>query len=225
MPRQGRIIVTGELFHVTQRGNYKQCIFEDDFDRVHYLKLFEEYKNKYGLELFAFCLMDNHVHFIVKPLHAHSLAETMCRCHQRYAYYLHKKREVQGHLWQERFYSCLLYGDHISHALRYVERNPVRAGMVAQPWDYSWSSARAHLGTEYKIITLSDCSSYVGDINWRDFISQYDDEEQIKQIRENTLRGLVVGPQEAIINLELILGRDILTKPRGRPRVINSDRH
>ena len=83
-------------------------IFEDDYDRIHYLKLFEEYKNKYGLEVLAFCLMNNHVHFIVRPLRVDSLAQTICRSHQRYAHYLHKKREVNGHLWQERFYSCLL---------------------------------------------------------------------------------------------------------------------
>lgn len=218
MPRQGRIVVPGELFHVTQRGNYRQRIFEDDIDRAYYLKLFEEYRNKYGLELFAFCLMDNHVHFIVKPLQAQSLAQTICRCHQRYAYYRHKKKEVLGHLWQERFYSCLLYGEHIRQALRYVERNPVRAGMVREPWDYMWSSARAHLGVKYKIITLSDCSSYMGNLNWKDFISQDEGEDQIKQIRETTMKGTVLGSHEVIKNLEARLGRSILPKPKGRPR-------
>ena len=94
MPRQARIVIPGELFHLTQRGNYRQRIFEDDIDRAYYLKLFEECKNKYGLELFAFCLMDNHVHFVVKPLYKDSLAQTICRCHQRYAYYFHKTKIV-----------------------------------------------------------------------------------------------------------------------------------
>ena len=218
MPRQARIVVPGELFHLTQRGNYRQRIFEDDIDRAYYLKLFEEYKNKYCLELFAFCLMENHVHFIVKPLREHSMAHAICRCHQRYAYYLHKKRELNGHLWQERFYSCLLYGEHIKNAIRYVERNPVRAKIASQPWYYKWSSARAHLGVEYKIISLSDCSDYVGDVNWKDFIGQPEQEDQIQQIRENTFKGLVMGTQEQINNLELKLSRSILPKPRGRPQ-------
>ena len=218
MPRQARIVVAGELFHVTQRGNYKQKIFEDNIDRGHYLKLFEEYKNKHGLEVFAFCLMDNHVHWIVKPRQVESLAQTICRCHQRYAYYRHKKRNVLGHLWQERFYSCLLQGEHIRQAIRYVERNPVRAGMVDHPWDYGWSSARAHLGKEYKVITLSDPSMYFGKIDWKDFISQPEDEEHLKEIRNKTIKGTVLGAQEFITDLELSLGRDILPKPRGRPR-------
>ena len=209
MPRQGRIVVAGELFHVTQRGNYRQQIFEDDIDRAYYLKLFEKYKNEYGLELFAFCLMNNHVHFIVKPLYVDALSKTICRCHQRYSLYLHKKKEIQGHLWQERFYSCLLYGEHIRCALRYVERNPVRAGMVGQPWDYFWSSARAHLGVEYKIITLTDFSNYIEGINWRDYISQQEDENHIKKLRDKTLKGSVLGSQEAIIDLEIKLGRKI----------------
>jgi putative transposase len=221
MSRQARIVVPGELFHLTQRGNYRQRIFEDDIDRAYYLKLFEEYKNKYSLELFAFCLMENHVHFIVKPLQEHSMAQAICRCHQRYSYYLHKKRKINGHLWQERFYSCLLYGEHIVHAIRYVERNPVRAKMVSQPWDYKWSSTRAHLGVEYKIISLSDCSDYVGDVNWRDFIGQPEQEDQIHQIRKNTFQGLVMGTQEQINNLELKLGRSIQPKSKGRPRLKN----
>ena len=216
MPRQGRIVVAGELFHVTQRGNYKQRIFEDDIDRTYYLKLFEGYKNKYGLELFAFCLMDNHVHFIVRPQQINSLAQTICRTHQRYAYYFHKKKEIRGHLWQERFYSCLLYGQHILHALRYVERNPVRANIVSQPWDYSWSSTRAHLGTKYNIITLSDPMCFIEHPTWKEFISEAENELSIQRLRQKTFGDSVLGSQEDIARLEQTLGRRITPAPKGK---------
>lgn len=219
MPRQARIVIPGELFHLTQRGNYKQHIFEDNDDRAHYINLFEEYKNKYGLHLYAFCLMNNHIHCIVQPMKMDSMAQTICRCHQQYSIYFHKKREIQGHLWQERFYSCVLYGDHIRQAIRYVERNPVRAGIVEQPWNYVWSSARAHLGTQYKALTLADASKYIGNaLEWKTFLIQDDKEEEIKRIRESTLKGTAVGDEQDIRALTDQIDRDLTPRPVGRPK-------
>ena len=144
MPRQARIVLSGYLHHVTQRGNYRQNIFFEDQDRVVYLKYFNENAQKYGVQVYAFCLMDNHVQFIVKPLAENSLAKTFRVTHQRYSLYLNNRLKQFGHRWQSRFYSCVLLGEHIAKAIRYVERNPVRAGMVQVPWQYVWSSARAH---------------------------------------------------------------------------------
>src|SRR3989338_3236402 len=87
MPRCARIVIQGYLYHITQRGNYKQNIFEEDRDCVIYLKLIQEYSKKYGVEMYAYCLMDNHVHFIAKPRHEESLARTFCVAHQRYSHY------------------------------------------------------------------------------------------------------------------------------------------
>ncbi len=223
MPRQARISLSGELFHLTQRGNYRQRIFEDDQDRKYYLKLFEEYKDKFSLEVYAFCLMENHVHFIVKPLRLDSMAQTICRCHQRYAYYFHKKRTLNGHLWQERFYSCLLLGEHVRQAMKYVERNPVRANIVPLPEMYQWSSAREHYEStaQNKIMTLADGTEYMGGLNWKDFIGQSETDEEIHRIREKTLRGQAMGSPEQIEKWERILGRRLVPKPRGRPPVIN----
>lgn len=219
MPRQARIVVPGELFHVTQRGNYQQIIFEEDQERIGYLKLIDTYSQKYGLEVFSYCLMDNHVHFIVRPQTKQALAQTFCRAHQRYSILFHKKRNKKGHLWQERFYSCLLSGDHISAAVRYVENNPVRAKIVNNPWDYPWSSARAHLGQHFKMLRLADISEYINVKTWKEFLVDKEDDELIKKIREETNRGLVLGPRKFIECLEQKLGRNILPRPRGRSRL------
>ena len=153
MPRTARIVIPGCLYHVTQRGNYRQNVFYEDQDRAVYLKYIEEYAGKYKLGIYAFCLMDNHVHFIVKPHNLDSLAKTYRVVHQKYSLYLNRRLKEYGHRWQSRFYSCIVLGSHIPKAVKYVERNPVRAGMVEQPWHYAWSSARAHIGKSYKIIS------------------------------------------------------------------------
>ncbi len=102
MPRQARFVLPGHLHHVTQRGNYRQDIFQDNRDRAYYLKLIQKYALEYGNDIYAFCLMANHVHFIIKPHDNDSLAGIFCRAHQKYSYYFHKKNGVTGHLWQER---------------------------------------------------------------------------------------------------------------------------
>ncbi len=218
MPRQARIVVPYHLHHVTQRGNYRQNIFEEDADRIYYLKLIEEYRNKYHNDIFAFCLMNNHVHFIIRPQNEKSLAGIFCRAHQRYSLYFHKKKNIKGHLWQERFYSCLLQGSHIETALRYVNRNPVRAGIVSDPWQYTWSSARAHMGEKYNLVQLADIREYIPEVSWKSFLSEKENEETLKSIRETTAKGLVLGTIEFVKELEEKLSRAFTLQPRGRPK-------
>jgi len=98
------------------------------------------------MKIYAYCLMTNHVHFLAAPLRRDSLAMTFKYTNMRYSSYFNKKNRRSGHLWQGRFYSCPLHHDHALEALRYVERNPVRAKMVRLPWEYEWSSAREHVG-------------------------------------------------------------------------------
>lgn len=146
MPRHARVVFEGVAHHITQRGNYRQNIFEDDADRKKYLQLVGEYSEKYKTKIFAYCLMTNHVHFIAAPTKPDSLALTFKYANMRYSKYFNFKNKRLGHLWQARFYSCPLYGNHAIEAVRYVERNPVRANLVGLPWEYEWSSAAEHVG-------------------------------------------------------------------------------
>lgn len=218
MPRQGRIVLPGQLYHVTQRGNFRQKVFFDDQDRAMYLKYIQEKATMYHMDIYAYCLMDNHVHFIVKPIYEHSLAYVFRVTHQQYSLYLNKRLNQFGHRWQSRFYSCLLLGAHISKAIRYVERNPVRAGMVQKPWQYSWSSTRAHLGQSYKIITLADISSYVCVSSWKEYLSQEEDQEDINNLRKGTFQGKAFGSKEDIEEVEERTGIKLSIVNKGRPR-------
>ena len=223
MPRTARIVLPGYLHHVTQRGNYKQFVFEEDTDRVNYLHLMQKYSVKHQLDIFAYCLMPNHVHFIVRPQQKSSMAETFCRVHQIYSSYFHGKKGIKGHLWQERFYSCVLHEDHIRNAVRYVERNPVRARMVYRPWEYTWSTARAHLGKEYKLIQLADIKEYIDVSSWEGYLAGEERDDDLKLIRQATFKGNVLGPEEFLKSLEDKLKRKIIPRPNGRPKT--SDRH
>jgi len=146
MPRSARVVFEGVVHHITQRGNYRQNIFEDSADRKKYIEFVSEYSRKYQMKIYAYCLMTNHVHFLAAPLRRDSLAMTFKYANMRYSSYFNRKNRRSGHLWQGRFYSCPLHHDHALEALRYVERNPVRAKMVRLPWEYEWSSAREHVG-------------------------------------------------------------------------------
>jgi len=153
MPRRARVVFEGVVHHITQRGNYRQNVFEDDSDKSKYIEFIREYSEKYGMKIYAYCLMSNHVHFIAAPVKEDSLAMTFKYSNMRYSSYFNRKNKRSGHLWQGRFYSCPLQFEHALEALRYVERNPVRARMVELPWEYEWSSAREHVGFNGEIDT------------------------------------------------------------------------
>ena len=148
MPRNARYVIPGLPHHVTQRGTDRQVVFRSVADRRVYLDLVRECQSDCGVRILAWCLMTNHVHFVVVPEHADSLAVLFRRVHGRYAQYANARHSRSGHLWQARFHSCVLSPRHLSTALRYVEYNPVRAGMVPQPWEYRWSSCAQHLNLE-----------------------------------------------------------------------------
>ena len=146
MPRKARIVLEDVAHHITQRGNYRQNIFEDDEDKKFYLEFISKYAKDYDLKIYAFCLMTNHVHFIGVPEKSDSMALTFKYAHMRYSQYFNRKHRNNGHLWQGRFFSCPLGEKHLAQAIRYVERNPARARMVKYPWEYLWSSAGVHSG-------------------------------------------------------------------------------
>lgn len=146
MPRQRRVVLPGRPHHITQRGNNRRDVFFEDRDHELYLSLLREYTGKYQVQILGYCLMTNHVHLIAVPADATGLAKAIGRVHNDYARWLHIRRRESGHLWQNRFFSCPLEDAYTWAALAYVERNPVRAGMVAQCEEWPWSSARQHLG-------------------------------------------------------------------------------
>jgi len=218
MPREARIVLPGYLHHVTQRGNYRQDVFEEDQDRVVYLKYIADKSIKYQVDIYAFCLMDNHVHFLVKPREKDSLSQLFRTAHMKYSHYFNRKRGQKGHLWQGRFYSCLVTGSHIKEAFRYVENNPVRAKMVDRAWQYSWSSAREHLGKRYNVIQLADAGDFIEIGNWKNYLYSKEDGNFLDEIRDRTRKGLVLASEIFIDTIEKDFGIKITRNGPGRPK-------
>jgi putative transposase len=220
MPRTARIVVPNYPYHITQRGNYRQKIFDDQEDRSMYLTWINEYSRKYDLTPLAYCLMDNHVHFVVIPGEEHSLSKVFSIVHMRYSQYYNKKKGTAGHLWQGRFYSCLLDEMHLMAAMRYVEKNPVRARLVKKAWNWKWSSAGFHTGRSKEIIGLGDIKEVVdlGVEGWEEYLEGDEIREEVEKIRKNTMLGRPMGSSRFIEELERKVGSVIRTLSSGRPR-------
>ena len=220
MPRIGRITELGMPHHITQRGNYRQKIFEEKEDFKKYRDLINECSGKYGLKILAYCLMNNHVHFIAIPTEKESLAETFKTTHMRYSQYFNKKKKSAGHLWQGRFYSSILDEPHLIEAVRYVERNPVRAKMVKKAWDWEWSSAGVHVGIKEPDINLSK-NAFLKEViknNWKQYLSQKDEDKYVNELRRLTKTGRPFAGEKILKDLEERLKIKLVKIVRGRPR-------
>jgi len=168
MPRAARQILPGIAHHVTQRGNRRQPTFFSDADYGLYLGLLRYWCRKSGTALWAWCLMPNHVHLVLVPAHPGGLREALAPAHRRYAWEINQREGWRGHLWQGRFASFPMDEAHLHACLRYVELNPVRAGLVDRPEDWRWSSARAHLGLDGDRADMAPVRDRIGD--WRGFL-------------------------------------------------------
>jgi putative transposase len=221
MARIARVVAVGYPHHITQRGNYGQTIFFNDKDRKLYLEWIQEYSNKFGLALLSDCLMSNHVHFIGIPEKEDSMAKTFNAAHMRYAHYFNKKSKVKGHLWQGRFYSCVLDENHLISTAKYIERNPVRAGLVKTPWEWKWSSASNHIGQDCsQQLKLKDLFQFIPieQKEWKDYISAEDKEKDMEMIKKKTLTGQPLCGEQALKKLEDKFGRRLHTLLIGRPK-------
>ena len=146
MPRLARTVFASLPHHITQRGNRREDVFFEDGDREIYLKWLGEYAVACGVEVAGYCLMTNHTHLILIPSTEDGLQNLLKPLHMRYAQRINRARAQQGHIWQGRYFSSALDGDDLRAALRYVERNPVRARIMKKAENYEWSSARGHCG-------------------------------------------------------------------------------
>ncbi len=218
MTRIARVVAVGLPHHVTQRGNYGQDVFRDDSDRKRYLSWIQEYSDRYGLSILVYCLMRNHVHFIAVPNSEDSLAKTFNTTHMRYSQYFNRKMQKKGHLWQARFYSCVLDQPHLITAARYVERNPVRANMAEKLWEWRWSSALVHIGNGKALVELNDLLGIVdmSHDSWKQYIGYGEDGRSLDEIRRHTLTGRPLGEVTFVENMEKKFGRKLFPSPRGR---------
>lgn len=213
MARIARVIATGLPHHVTQRGNRRLQTFFCDDDYREYVSLMAEWCNKCGVEIWAWCLMPNHVHLIAVPSADDSLARAIGEAHRRYTRRINFREQWRGHLWQERFASFPMDENYLLAAARYVEMNPVAAGLVALPEEYPWSSARAHLvGEDDQLVKVAPLLGMVD--NWRELLSLSEDEE-ISLFRRHERSGRPMGNDAFVERLEAGLDRMLRPLKRG----------
>lgn len=217
MPRLPRLVVPGYPHHITQRGVRSIDIFDGDEDRQSYLRFMSESSSRYGVTFLGWCLMDNHVHLIAIPENEDSLARAIGEAHRQYTRMKNFRSSVRGYLFQGRFSSSVMDEQHLLAAGRYVEKNPVAAGMVATPQDYHWSSCRFHcrqtesdpLVKERKLPAMVD--------DWGTFLLA-EDEALERNVRHTTRTGRPAGDERFVLGLEVLAGKMLRKKAAGRPR-------
>ncbi len=219
MPRGSRIVIPNLPHHITQRGNRHQQIFFSDEDRKTYLDLVSLYCGKTATRCLAWCLMDNHVHLILVPTTEDGLRATLAAAHTVYSQRINAAQGQSGHLFQGRYASYPMADDHLYVAARYVENNPVTAGLVSRAEDWPWSSARAHIhGITDGLTDITALGEQV--VNWRAMLARgleaADERETVERAGRN---GFPLGSQSWRDALATEMGRPMTPGRRGpKPR-------
>jgi putative transposase len=213
MARLARVVFPGYPHHVTTRGNRRQDVFCDVKDRRDFIDLLAEYTQKFHLAIWAWVLMTNHIHLVATPHSARSLSNSMRDSLSDYALAFNRRYDYTGHLWQGRFYSSVMDADHLWSTVRYVERNPVRAGLVERAEHYLWSSAGFHCGLRAADPLVTPDSPLIGALNnWSAWLRDPDEQGAIDRIRKNTRTGRPTGSNDFVNQLEAKLGRTLRRK-------------
>lgn len=215
MPRIARVVVPGIPHHVTQRGNRRQESFLCDGDYEYYLALMADHCRDHAVDVWAYCLMPNHVHLVLVPADEDGLRRALGEAHRQYACVVNDREGWRGHFWQERFHSFPMDEAHLLMAVRYVELNPVRAGLTRRASEWRWSSVRAHLeGRDDVLVRAGPMRELVPD--WGAYLREGLDDKAIDTIRLHERTGRPLGNAKFIESLEEKLGRKLKPARRGR---------
>ena len=219
MAGMARVVVPNYPHHVTQRGNRRQKTFFCEDDYRYYIELMSEFSTQSGTEVWAYCLMPNHVHLVMVPGEEDGLRAALGEAHRRYTRHINFREGWRGHLWQERFHSFTMDEDYLLSTVRYVERNPVVARLCVHPEEWKWSSARAHLkGEDDELVRVRPMLDRIG--VWRDFLSDPDKNDDEELIDRHSRTGRPLGCADFVRKLEVITGEELAPKRAGRKPVI-----
>ena len=225
MPRRPRIIVPGVPLHIIQRGNNRQACFFAEEDNLFYLDWLAEYANISGCLVHAFVLMTNHVHLLLTPESAESAGTLLKRLGQRYVQYINRTYRRSGTLWEGRFRSCIIQQqEYLFSCQRYIEMNPVRAGIVNHPGEYRWSSFQANgLGNGFDFIRHHPLYQDLGrtdaerQMSYRELFRYELEPGQIDTIRKATNGNFALGGRRFQQEISEMLGRRVTPGKAGRP--------
>ena len=226
MPRRPRITLSGVPHHVIQRGNNRQpCFFAED-DYRFYLEWLQEYAERTGCAVHAYVLMTNHIHLLITPTDNQSLGQLMKRLSQRYVQYINRTYRRSGGLWEGRYRSCITQEEaYVLSCYRYIEMNPVRAGMTEHPAEYPWSSYASNAQGESNTL-LTPHQLYLELAHeqerrgacYRELFGHQLEPDMVDEIRQATNGNFVLGSEYFKEKVEKMLARRVVPGKPGRPR-------
>jgi putative transposase len=227
MGRSPRLFVPGLAHHIVQRGHNRNAVFVEDADYSFYLNNLIEWKTHYDVAVYAYCLMTNHVHLILVPKkHGDSISRLMRRLSARQGRRVNRLEQRIGTLWSGRFKSSVIDTDnYLLACLRYVELNPVRAGIVNRPEDYRWSSYTQRVGIcESTWIDKDPVTELLGKTTaarqgaYTRFVHEIVPGDETRLIRKATARNQLTGSDRFVDEIERRTGIRVVSRGRGRPR-------
>jgi len=227
MPRKARIVLANCPHHIIQRGHNRAAVFVQEHDYLFYLENLSEWKNRLGCRVYSYCLMTNHIHLVVDPgANPANLGLLMKRLAGRQTRRVNTLEKRSGSLWEGRYKSSPIETErYLLACCRYVELNPVRAQMVAEPGQYRWSSYRAKVGEQKnEWLDQDPCYLALGDTDadrqqrYRTWISSGNQNPELALIRQAVQRGQLTGGERFLAETEARIDRRIGASGRGRPQ-------
>lgn len=225
MPRLPRITPAKIPVHIIQRGNNRQVCFGSEEDNAVYADWLKEYSKKYDVDIHAWVFMTNHIHLLCTPHHENAVSKMMQSLGRSYVQYFNREYRRSGTLWEGRFRSCLVQeNEYLLELYRYIELNPVRAGVVNSPAEYSWSSYQINgVGKKSELCTPHANYLSLGSTtderlqNYRELFTDDVEEDMLQEIRENIQKGMVLGNDRFKEEIEILTDRRCVAQKRGRP--------
>jgi putative transposase len=225
MTRTARLVIPGQVMHVLARSHDQKIIFSDEADYRQYLNWIREAAKEFSCAIHAFALMPNHTHLLVTPQYDYSLAKLMQSLGRRYSQYFNRMHSSSGSIWEGRFCSSLIDPDYVLRVQRYIELNPVRAGLETRPEDCRNTSYQSHIGGKAEP-WLIDHPSFWGlgntpferQMAWANFVKEGAPHHEDKAITEHLIRSKPWISKNFGLNHPKIDLANCLIKPRGRPK-------
>ena len=225
MARRPRFVLAGQTHHLIQRGHNRQPVFTDDQDRRKYLDTLREVAALHQVAVHAYVLMDNHVHLLVTPQESDGLSRMMQAQGRRFVAWFNQRHGRSGTLWEGRFRAALIDSEcYFMSCMRYIDLNPVRAGIVSSCREFNWSSHAHYIGertdsliTEHALFWALGNTPFERDAAYKDLFAQELAVADQKALTDSVLKGLPLGSTAFLARLAKQTNRPLQAGKRGRP--------
>lgn len=225
MPRMARIVLPNYAHHIVQRGHNRQVVFAEEADFERYVAALRRYSLEFGVRVYAWCLMTNHIHLLLCPSDSSGLSKLMKRLADRQTRYHNQLESRTGSLWEGRYKSSVVHSEgYLLACCRYIELNPVRAFMVTEPGEYRWSSYRERMALACEGVLVIDSTYLSLGANvderrnrWSAYLQDAIPAGEWKFIRQTVASGQLTGDRRFVEEVAAVIGRRVEHRGRGRP--------